>query len=547
MAIFIIILGIIILVGIIVGASMGLFRIEKVEVEDEAGEFDLPEEEGDEYPEDGEDALELDDMTLKEKMDLGGYFGEENATAAQVEADGEGEGGDEKFVMTDRISSFKTGRSYLIDCQKQLNEARAEGNVYAAVYFDFDRFRFINSLKGYSIGDYVLTRMGQELETAFPVDAMLTRVSADHFAALFPVTAMDMFDQISEGLKVICDKIRGDMAIKSGLRVCMGVALTESGERDYDVMVLMHKANVARHCIKVSRSETYKTFESAMLSTYLYGESALDDYTENQFDDEFVIYYMPQEDLSHHRIAGCEAYVRWACEDEADKTLPPHLQKNKIPSNASKVVYQVCKAMSRWRKAGKQPQPVSVSIPITELMKEDVDAFLAKCLQEFQLDPALLCIMIDAPMIRVDWSAISHQLKKIRDIGVKIGVDEIDTGYTNLEFLAGLPLNFIKLHRSFAAGIDEHEDRKQRAGNIYRMAKALNLRAVFDGVDTLDQANALKELGPVWIQGAACGKALKSEEFTQGLPLYVEKQRNSYDSTVILEDAALNKGDFNLF
>lgn len=539
---------------VLIGVKLGLFKIEKIEIE-QPPELNLPESEPPEGEGGEEGRFDLDGPSLKEKMELNGYFdgegreGEEEAAEDSPQLadpdDDSYDGAEGKNQQNDRISDFKTGRVYLIEGQKSLTQAKAEGLMYAAASFDFDRFRFINNLKGLSIGDYVLTNLSHELENVFPAGAMMTRVSADHFAVIFPLTDNEMFASIDDHLKQLCEKIRNDVAMKGALRISMGVALTSNIEKDYDIQILLHKANVARHCIKVSRSETYRLFEDAMLTSNLFGESALEDYGENQYDGEFVIYYTPQEELAKRRITGCEALVRWSCEDDIDKKLPPSIDKSMIPTNSSKVIYQVCKTMSRWRKAGKQVIPVSVAVPITELYKADCDEFLAKVLSEFQLEPALLHILVDAPMVRLDWSSVSRQLNRITHIGVKVGVDGIDTGYSNLDFLRGLPASFIKLHRSFTAGIDKFEDRKERARSIINQAKEQDLTVYCEGVENKEEAAALHILGVRVIQGSYCGRPRKGDDFIQGLPEHIERQ--SSGATVILDDSAMFKGDYKLY
>lgn len=540
--IWIIVALIVILVAILVISRSGLFKIEKVEIEDQQADFYI--DGASEQQQEGEEEIpefDLDDgVSLKEKM-------EQNGTLPNTPAEEETERGDEsaqeRFNDFDRLSEFKTGRGYLVDCQKLLRDAKKKGDIYAAACFDFDRFRFINSLKGQSIGDYVLTRLSQELHTVFPEGSQLTRVSADHFTAVFPVTGMDIFQLIDERMREVCERIRGDIAFKSALRVCIGFCVTDT-EQDYDVSILLHKAGVARHCIKLSRDESWKMFEDSMITSYLYGESAVEDYSENQYDAEFTIFFVPQQDIGLKRFLGGEALVRWNCEG-SENDAPKGLAKAKLPNNARKVVYQACKTMSRWRKAGKQVLPVSVAVPVTELFTEDFDALLGRCLSEFQLEPGMLAIVFEASMVRIDWSAASRQLKRIRDIGVRVGVDEIDLGYPNLEFLNELTVDFIKLHRSFSMDIQNNEERQGLVRGMLADAERRSARVIFEGVDSQEQADTLKKLGAKEIQGVLSGRPQTADMFAHGLPDYVEKRLGA--GTVILDDTALNKGDYTVY
>ncbi|MDR2932401.1 MAG: bifunctional diguanylate cyclase/phosphodiesterase [Oscillospiraceae bacterium] len=446
----------------------------------------------------------------------------------------------------DRLSELMTGRAYMRACGDILEQARQSGTPYAVAYFDIDRFRFINSIKGYSLGDYVLSRLAQELAQIFPEGSLYTRLSADHFAAVFPLGSNASYEEYNELIRKACEKIRGDVGIKSVIRVCMGVAFTDSSPLGHNMGVLLHKANVARHCLKISKSDTFMAYDETMMSSYLSGESALDDYSENQYGDEFAIYYQSITDLSRGKMAGCEALARWA--NQEDSGLEPlNSDTGRLPTNNTKVFYHVCRAASRWRKSGKDVAPLFIYITEMEFFKGDFDEFAAKCLSEFQLEPGLINIMLDASVVRMDWTVSSHQIKRLRDMGLKVGVVGIDLNTQSLDFLGGLTLNFIKLQAGFARDISKYEEKADAVRRMLSMAQAQNLRVIVEGVDMIDQMQTLQKLGVNLIEGRYNGLPSSADDFIRMLDDYTgTSSRAASDTTVILDDMSLNRGEYNV-
>lgn len=596
----IIILLIIIIILLVASYFLGMFSIQKVELEDDIAsedDFDIadqdevslesPEQLSSEDSQPASEEIveeEVDERPLKEKMNLDSYFTDKEQEPEKEEQQAPEQ---EMFFETDPLCGLKIGKDFLDECQAFLDTARQNKDLCAAVYFDFDRFKFVNSLKGLSIGDYVLTNISRELPGIFPEGALITRISADHFAAFFTIDDTGIFPILSDKLTSASERIRSDIAFKSGLRISMGAAVTENSKRDYIVQVLLHKANLARHCIKNDRNVSWKMFDNSIIQSYLFGESALEDFDANKYDAEFVIHYASQEDINLRRITGCEALVSWECSLGDSSALPYSTSKARIPTNGTKVIYQVCKAMNRWIKNGKQVLPVQINIPVTDFYKKDLDDFLLRCISEFEIQPDWIVIGLDASMTRVDWSLTSRQLKKLHDIGVKTAVDEITPDYENFDFLNGLLFTIVKpeneyimrLERSTKERARMEEEFRQKLDLVQNLDKTAsassnfeegellppsnsdidkslqtllhfceehNMLPIFEGVDHIEQAEILQSYGVNHIQGKHSSAPQLSDRFSQGLPEYVEKPFST-DSTVILDDKAILKGDFDLF
>lgn len=518
-----------VLAGIAAAVFFHMFRIVRIAPAEDTPE-DLP-------------LLPAQEEEEQELAGLEDYFGQGREAEAGKEPPPEEP--EQVSRETDPLTELPSGPGFFIDCQRSLDLARQDGRACAVAYFDLDRFRFINSLKGVATGDYVLARIAQELERIFPEGALCTRLSADHFLALFPLTDSANLGDYTEQLRRTCEDVREHIGAKSGLRISMGVALTGEFSRDWDIGVLMNRANVARHCLKADKSELYSLFNDSMVETGLYGESALEDYGENQFDGEFTLYFQPQADLVRGRIVGGGARARWKCVDELPRVVP-FSNEGRLPSGNAAVVYQTCRAISRWRKAGKETVPVTVGLSITDFYKEDLDAFLSRCLSEFQLESSALSVAVSASFIRMDFSMAQKQTKKIKELGVRIEVDGIDRSCTDLEFLSGLPVHCIKLQRGFSIRLQDNEERRAAVQEMLRMAGEQHIQVLFEGVDSQTQAEALRETGAYLAEGYFAGRPCLPEDFPRAADSFMLGQRGG-NSTVILGGSAFARGNFNVY
>lgn len=533
------------LIGALVVFGIRMFQIEVVPVAAQANEENNPDAdasgEGGEAEADGEENAEAaEDEEPAEMVDLFDYFNE-----AQEEADAESiassveKDGDSRI---DKLTDFKTGRKYLVECKKLLETAKEENHVYCAISLDLDRFCYINNLKGAATGDYVLTQLSQQLRRILPEGAEVTRISCDHFAGVFPLVDIALFEDYYEQLRRACEKIRNDIAAKTGFKLSVGFAMTDN-DASYDVSVLITRANIARHSAKVTKAEKYEIYDETMLSSFFYGESMMDDYSECQYGDDFAIYFETQVDLKKDKIIGCDTLVRWAYDDKGNEMITQ--ETGYIPTNNDKVIYHVCRIMSRWRKAAREALPVFVYVPVTDLFKTDIDEFLSKCCSEFQIEPSTLVLKIDVSVVRVDWSMCSKQFKKIHDIGVKICIIGMDTGYANLDFLNGLSVNYIKFHKSFAHNVEKSPEQLDKCKKIIERVKQMGAEISFEGVDNTDQMSALKSIHAKIVQGRYTGRPSTADELQRLLPEHVE--RRAGEQTVILDEAQLAKGDWTLF
>jgi len=478
---------------------------------------------------------------------------DELVNLAQLYADDEEEGPDAagpesapetEEVMFDKLCNLKVGRGYLVDCQNLLSEAAQAGAAYALAYFDISRFKFINTLKGFSTGDYVLTRIAQESQVIFPEGSLITRLSGDHYTVLFSFVDDDGLANIFGELRRAAERIRGDIGAKHGIQLCMGVAFARS-EGEYDIFQLILKANIARHCNKIAKDTGFSLFEQNMVTSYLFGESSLEDYKELQYSDDFALYITPQVGPGSKRLVSCRAQARWPYEQTSENHLSAQ-RGGVLPSGNFKVAYQLCKAMSRWRKLDSINLPGMVALSEVDLLMEDVDEFFARCLGEFQLESGLLTVIVSRHVVRLNPEVVLGQLSKLKNIGMKVAISDFERGTQNLELPGEFKPNYLCLQGSFAREIEKHTERQQDTQRVLGLAAQAGCGTIFQEVSTSASMGYFAGSGATLLEGRSVGQPVAVDEFPKVMK-DMFKATSAPGGTVVLDDKALGKGDFNVY
>jgi diguanylate cyclase (GGDEF)-like protein len=510
----------------LLGYSLKLFRFERV-ADKPAPENPPPEEE--------------EEPQGEELVDLVEYFGDrlEPETEKKPVPDPPAE-----EPTYDKLTNLMAGRHYLVESNRLLAAALEAESRVAVACFDIDRFRFINSVKGYSLGDYVLNHLALEAVPIFPKNALITRLSADHFAAVFPTNDMLQYEALSDELRRFCDRIRLDIAVKSNVRISMGIAeaAPEEGKTAYNMDILLRKANLARHCLKAARAENFSLYNDTIVTSLLYGESALEDYSENQYSDEIVLLMQPMTDLLKNTLAGSDALAYWVCQESSIGVVTP--ENGRLPTNNTKVFYQVFRAMSRWRKAGKELLPMYIHIPETELFKADLDEFFIKACAEFQLEAAVVYAVVDGGSILLNPEVAANQIQKLRDTGMQVGV-WMDSIYGTLDFLSGLPISFVKFSRGFTQDLRKNPDRANAIRSLIAAAKELRFKTIFEGVDDTERMKEIQNMGADVSEGRYSGRTVSFDDFGRMMDVSI-LPRATGDSTVILTDADFKRGNYHV-
>ena len=427
-------------------------------------------------------------------------------------------------------------RSLLMDrLRNSLSRGIRNSTRVDVLYLDIDDFKTINDSQGHRAGDEVLAAVSARLLDAVRQTDTVTRATPDTVARLggdeFAVILDDCADP-----KSVADRI--EERLKEPLRleanevfvsVSIGTARAEPTTTPED---LLAAANVAMHEAKRAGKGRYVVFEPRMQAEARRRHSLGEELHRAISNEEFVLAYQPIIDLGSGRITGAEALVRWA--HPSGNIVPPNdfipraEETGLILPLGAWVLSQACAQATSWRGRYQSDFSVAVNVSGRQLRELDFTERVRTTLRDTGLSPEGLCLeMTESILMERDEAAIA-MLNELRVDGVHLAIDDFGTGYSSLAALRRLPVDLVKIDRSFVASLPEDDDAGTIAWAIVRLGHTLGIPVLAEGVETAEQREALRRFGCDQAQGYFFGRPMPAEDISTLLA--VQKSRTGEGS-----------------
>jgi diguanylate cyclase (GGDEF)-like protein len=238
--------------------------------------------------------------------------------------------------------------------------------------------------------------------------------------------------------------------------------------------------------------------------------------------DELRLFYQPKLGVQTNTVEGVEALLRWQAHEDGiippDKFIPLAEETGLIVPIGEWVLQQACEQLIQWQRAGKAPIGMAVNLSPVQLQNNQMVSVFKQLIRNSGIDPGLLTLEVTESMLLEDIDAKIALLEQLKGLGIKLAIDDFGTGYSSLSYLKKLPLDELKIDRSFF--IDLFEDTKSRAlvSTMIFLSQNLNLLTVAEGVETNDQLHFLKEKGCDQYQGYLFSPPLPADELVDRLP-----------------------------
>jgi diguanylate cyclase (GGDEF)-like protein/PAS domain S-box-containing protein len=400
--------------------------------------------------------------------------------------------------------------------EQALRELRRSGTGLAVMLLDLDRFKEVNDTLGHHFGDLMLEEIGRRLPRALREGDTVARLGGDEFGVL----ALDIRD--SESAAAVAEKIRRALAepvVLAGVAVevdvSIGIALSP-GHGD-DVETLLRQADVSMYVSKTTHSPSvYATdhdhYSPARLA--LVGElrRALEK------DDEIVVYYQPQADTSTGEVTRVEALVRWRHPEHGllapDQFIPLAEHTGLMKPLTNYVLNTALGECSRWRREG---YDVAVAVNVTgrNLLDLHFPEDVSKLLTKWRIAPAQLELEITEGTILTDPLRARSVLTRLNKLGVTLAIDDFGSGQSSLGHLKRLPIDTLKIDKSFVLGMTEDEGDAAIVRSMIDLGHNLGLSVVAEGVETPEAARHLADIGCDVAQGNYLGRPQPAERVDQ--------------------------------
>ncbi len=402
-----------------------------------------------------------------------------------------------------------------------LERAAASQSSVAVCYIDVDNFKNINDSSGHDTGDEFLRAIAERLRHVVSSEDLVARISGDEFVVVSMAKEAIVFDAIA---RRITSHLRAPLVFSGreySVSVSMGVAVYPTDGSD--AADLLRSADIALYRAKERGRDNYQFFAPEMndrVHQRMQLEQALRVALQEQ---QISVHYQPVMDLRSQKIAALEALARWRHPELGDippsQFIPIAEESGLIVELGEAVLRQVCHQISTWSHAGLPVVPVSVNVSAQQLQRTNIrERVLAIC-SEAGINPRLLQVELTESTVMREIDRQIGALEGLRAAGVRISIDDFGTGYSSLSYLKHLPIDHLKIDRSFVRDMTVDANDAAIVSAIISMARSLRLETIAEGVETRQHAMRLASLGCGYAQGylysrpvpaAECAKLLVS-------------------------------------
>jgi diguanylate cyclase (GGDEF)-like protein len=404
-----------------------------------------------------------------------------------------------------------------IDKAIEASEDR-EGDT-AVVLLDVDRFSFMNETMGYDSGTELLRSIGNRLVRTFIDDgshegAAVGRFGADEFAVVIPgVSSEERIRELAETVKKTVEApflIHGrDLFLKASV----GVAWHPVHGRTARAVFRCAEAALHRSMRSIDSPITYYHREMRYRARHRF---ALEAELRMALDNGRIrAWYQPQQSIQTGELVGVEALARWEREDGTvvppSQFIPVSEEMGMADAIFEAMLKSVCKDMALWR--GEMPWnvPVSINVSGQQLRSNALVRQVRQALEAAKIDRGLICLELTETVLLEDLSVAEPTLRELSAHGVGIHIDDFGTGYSSLSYLAQLPVQALKIDRSFVSQVAESETTRRVVQAVVALGKALNLDVVAEGVETDAQFAQVRRLGCDSVQGYFVAKPMPAK------------------------------------
>ncbi|HBL8587504.1 TPA: EAL domain-containing protein [Clostridioides difficile] len=414
------------------------------------------------------------------------------------------------LAYEDKVTYIGNQNKFYRECSKYLLDKPSLN--YIIVYFDINNFKMINDTFGYEFGDNLLITIAKALKEELTEGEVYARLSSDYFAIFCDYK--NGRNKIIRKLDNIRSNIESNLSIVFEISLCVGIYFVEEGE--VDIQKAVNKANMARSVAK-GKNINYAIYNEDVRNKLSEESMILDDIKIALVKNQFEVYYQPKFSLVTGEMIGSEALIRWNHPEHgfiSPAVFIPIAEKSKLILKIGRFVFErVCNDLYEWKKQGKKIVPVSVNLSRVELYQPDIVKFINKTIKMYNLSSDFIEIEITETVAINELNILKNVLNELRTYGFSISMDDFGTGYSSISCLRDMPIDILKLDKSFLGGIEHDERSRNIAKSIVSLAKSLDLVVIIEGVESKEQAELMKQFGCDLVQGFYFARPMPAKNF----------------------------------
>lgn len=407
-----------------------------------------------------------------------------------------------RFLLRDRV-------------EQAISKAIRHERNLALIFLDIDRFKNINDTLGHEVGDQLLKDVAGRLSHVVRGDDTVARIGGDEFVILIEDFAAPA--DIALVAKKVVEGLTAPFTIEAReffVTASAGVALfPNDGE---DVRTLLRNADTATYRAKEKgRNQFY--FYRPEMNTHMAERLSLENSLRRALErGEFLLHYQPKVHLLTGKITGVEALLRWA-HPECGLVSPPDFiplleETGLIDPVGEWIMDAACAQLKRWHETGFEGMRVAVNLSPRQFARDGMGEIFSRCLRRHGAKAGAIEVEITEGLLMQHPERAAQMLEEMREMGMTIAIDDFGTGYSSLAYLTRFPVDTLKIDRVFVRGLPDNKNDAAIARAILEMARALDIKVIAEGVETVTQAAFLRDHGCHEMQGWLYAKALSADE-----------------------------------
>lgn len=400
-----------------------------------------------------------------------------------------------------------------------IRQAEEEQSVVSVLFIDIDDFRKINDGMGLLIGDEVVQQYGQFLGTFSSDKVLVCHMNSDIYCmAIYDPRGSRSVEHIHKSIQ---ERINQGFTLSTGLEirlsVCIGVA--EYPEASRSAIELINCAEIVMFKAKTNGKAQIQYFDAPILQDFLQTVNIENKLKEAVFNKNFCLHFQPQYYNNSHRLRGVEALIRW--KDDENRMISPSVfipiaEKNgAIIPIGSWVMEESIRYYAEWKRKYGYPFVMSINISSIQYKRKDFVGKLMEMIQKYDVLPGEIELEITESILIEDFAEVKEKLIALREYGVRISLDDFGTGFSSLSYLNGLPIDTLKIDKSFVDKVCADASTRIITESIVSMVNRLGYESVAEGVETKEQLAYMEQIGCDVIQGYLLGKPMPAKEIEQ--------------------------------
>ena len=409
----------------------------------------------------------------------------------------------------DHLTGLPTRLHFEGRLQTAAKKSDAGGGALAVLFIDLDGFKPVNDSFSHSSGDRVLEQVGQRLQAFAKGGDVAARVGGDEFLLL---TTQAMSREVASQLATkVIDVLSRPYKVDGreiSISCSVGIALYPD---KCNANKLIARADAAMYAAKKAGGSRLCFYAPEMDADVQHNFDMLRELRQALTNDELELYFQPKIDVRSGKVTAAEALIRWQHPTRGlvmpDAFLPLAERSGLIGPLGDWVIEAACKQARAWRDKGLRMR-VAINLSAHQMRQDDIVDRIAHTLEAHRIHPSLLTCEITETAAMEDTMATQETFRRLGELGIHLSIDDFGTGYSSLSYLRQLPAEELKIDQSFVKDVDTSADARAIVDAVVKLAHALGLKVVAEGVETLRQQKALVDLGCDELQGYLFAKPM---------------------------------------